>query len=202
MTNLGIVLDYEIRKAVYMFSSDKEYGKDELIMKFTQIIEEYVNTEEGKTFFKENDGVITLHDFMQIKKNIPSDIFRKFGIVPDYCPSGNVIVLNAFQRLIDKTPIMAVFGIYDEDCQINNYDMKHLIDSVNWLNQHYIFRPLMVCKRCVGFGFIAEDMVEEDSFVLDDFMNYVVEIADKKFSYDDKIYEYKGIGVKMVPLNR
>ena len=202
MTTLGIVLDYEIRKAVYMFSSDKEYGKDKLIMKFTQIIEEYVKTEEGKAFLKENDGVITLHDFVQIRKDIPSDIFRKFGIIPDYGTSGNVTVLNAFQRLINKTPIRAVFGTYDEDCHINNYDMKHLIDSVNWLNQRYIFRPLMVSKRCVGFGFIAEDMVEDNSFVLDDFMNYVAEIADREFIYDDKIYEYKGIGIKMVPLNQ
>ena len=61
MTNLGIVLDYEIRKAVYMFSSDKEYGKDELIMKLTQITEEYVKTEEGKSLLKEKEGVIDVY---------------------------------------------------------------------------------------------------------------------------------------------
>lgn len=202
MTNLGIVLDYEIRKAVYMFSSDKEYGKDELIMKLTQITEEYVKTEEGKSLLKEKEGVITFHDFMQIKDKIPMDIFRKIGIIPDYSTSGNVTVLKAFQRLIDRIPIRAVFGVYDEDCQINNYDMKHLIDSVNWLNQRYVFRPLMVYNRCVGFGFVAEDMIEEDSFMLDDFMNYVADIADREIICDSKIYEYKGIGIKMVPLDR
>lgn len=201
MTQLGIVLDYGIRKAVHLFSVDKEYGKDELRTKLIQVAEDYTKTDAGESYIKNNKGVLTLHDLMEIKDDIPNDIYKKYGILPDFNVSGYVIEMNAFERLIEQTPVKAVFGVYDQDYEIHKGEMKHLLDSVDWMNQDYVFRPLMLDNRCVGFGFLSIEMTDDESFQLNEFMNYVANIAYSEAIIDNKIYEYEGIGIKMLRLD-
>jgi len=201
MISIGVVLDYDLRKSVHIFSMDKKYGKDELLVKFTQVANEYLKTEKGAKYIDEKKGVMTLHDFMEIKDDIPKDIYRKYSIFPDYNVSGHVIELKAFERLVDGAPIKAIFGAYDQDYELNNHDMMRLLNSIDWMSQSYVFRPLMYDNRLVGFGFISTDIIDDEELDFNDFMDHAATLVYKEPIMDNSMHEYEGIGIKILRLD-
>lgn len=202
---IGIVLDYQIRKRVYLVEAADNYSVNELIAIFTQIAQEFINTTPGALYFEKNNKKMDLHNLMEIRADIPSEIISKHGISFDSCAcmSADVIEISAFTPLIETKPIMAYFGVYDQDYQINKSNMKKLIDSVSWDND-YAFRDLHYNDELVGFGFVSMDLIdplEETDFNLEEFLRVVAEFAYKNYVKDASIYELHGISVKMLRLD-
>ena len=201
---VGIILDYQIRKSIHLIETSEKYTANELIAVFEEILNEYIQTEEGNLFFEKNNERITLHDFMKVGANIPDKICRAHGIsFSSNCMSEDVIEIQAFTPIIQTNPVMACFGVYDQDYQINKSDLMRLIDSVNWSND-YAFRDLHYKDRLVGFGFVSMDLIDpidETDFNLEKFLNGVAEIAYTTSVEDLSIHELQGISFKMLRLD-
>ena len=117
--------------------------------------------------------------------------------------SEDVIEIPAFTPIIQTKPIMACFGVYDQDYQINKNDLKRLIDSVSW-SDDYAFRDLHYKDRLVGFGFVSMDLIDpidETDFNLEKFLNGVAEIAYTTSVEDPSIHELQGVSFKMLRLD-
>lgn len=202
---VGIILDYQIRKSIHLIETLRNYSANELIAIFEEILKEYIQTGEGNLFFEKNNERITLHDFMKVGANIPDKICRAHGISfsSSNCMSEDAIEIQAFTPIIQTNPVMAYFGVYDQDYQINKSDLMRLIDSVNWSND-YAFRGLHYKDRLVGFGFVSMDLIDpidETEFNLEEFLNGVAEIAYTTSVEDPSIHELQGISFKMLRLD-
>lgn len=202
---VGIILDYQIRKSIHLIEISKSCSANELIAVFEEILNKYIQTEEGNLFFEKNNERITLHDFMKVGANIPDKLCRAHGISfsSSNCMSEDVIEIQAFTPIIQTNPVMACFGVYDQDYQINKSDLMRLIDSVNWSND-YAFRDLHYKDRLVGFGFVSMDLIDpidETEFNLEEFLNGVAEIAYTTSVEDPSIHELQGISFKMLRLD-
>lgn len=202
---VGIILDYQIRKSIHLIETLRNYSANELIAVFEEILNKYIQTEEGNLFFEKNNERITLHDFMKVGANIPDKLCRAHGISfsSSNCMSEDVIEIQAFTPIIQTNPVMACFGVYDQDYQINKSDLMRLIDSVNWSND-YAFRDLHYKDRLVGFGFVSMDLIDpidETEFNLEEFLNGVAEIAYTTSVEDPSIHELQGISFKMLRLD-
>lgn len=202
---VGIILDYQIRKSTHLIETSEKYSANELIAVFEEILNEYIQTEEGNLFFEKNNERITLHDFMKVGANIPDKLCRAHGISfsSSNCMSEDVIEIQAFTPIIQTNPVMACFGVYDQDYQINKNDLKRLIDSVSW-SDDYAFRDLHYKDRLVGFGFVSMDLIDpidETDFNLEKFLNGVAEIAYTTSVEDSSIHELQGVSFKMLRLD-
>lgn len=202
---VGIILDYQIRKSIHLIEISKSCSENELIAIFEEILKKYIQTEEGNLFFEKNNKKITLHDFMEVGTNIPDEICRTYGISfsSSNCMTEDVMEIQAFTPIIQTNPVMACFGVYDQDYQINKSDLMRLIDSVNWSND-YAFRDLHYKDRLVGFGFVSMDLIDpidETEFNLEEFLNGVAEIAYTTSVEDPSIHELQGISFKMLRLD-
>ena len=202
---VGIILDYQIRKSIHLIEISKSCSENELIAIFEEILKKYIQTEEGNLFFEKNNKKITLHDFMEVGTNIPDEICRTYGISfsSSNCMTEDVMEIQAFTPIIQTNPVMACFGVYDQDYQINLSDLMRVIDSVNWSND-YAFRDLHYKDRLVGFGFVSMDLIDpidETEFNLEEFLNGVAEIAYTTSVEDPSIHELQGISFKMLRLD-
>ena len=198
-------MDYQIRKSIHLIEISKSCSENELIAIFEEILKKYIQTEEGNLFFEKNNKKITLHDFMEVGTNIPDEICRTYGISfsSSNCMTEDVMEIQAFTPIIQTNPVMACFGVYDQDYQINKSDLMRLIDSVNWSND-YAFRDLHYKDRLVGFGFVSMDLIDpidETEFNLEEFLNGVAEIAYTTSVEDPSIHELQGISFKMLRLD-
>lgn len=202
---IALALDYDIRKSYYLMDIDEGMSRDEIITEIQEILEKYIKTEKGKIFLRKNSEKITLHDFFDEWLNIPNDIFDKSRIhIQDIFDClENVIEYPAFYSLYETKPINAVFGIYDEDYSLTNYDMKKLMDSVNW-NKDYAFRALHCDGRLVGFGFVSLDLVDasdKNKFNMQEFLMEVGDLAYKEAVEDGAVYERQDTKFKMIHLD-
>ena len=110
---VGIILDYQIRKSIHLIETLRNYSANELIAVFEEILNKYIQTEEGNLFFEKNNERITLHDFMKVGANIPDKLCRAHGISfsSSNCMSEDVIEIQAFTPIIQTNPVMACFGV-------------------------------------------------------------------------------------------
>lgn len=202
---VGIILDYQIRKSLYLIETSKNFSTNELLAIFEEIVKEYIQTEDGLLYFEKNKKQLSLHDFMEQRSKIPDKICKTHGInfnASNYM-SENVIEISAFTPIIKTMPVKACFGVYDQDYQINKSDIKRLIDSINW-SDDYAFRDLHYKDRLVGFGFVSMDLIDpidKTEFNLEEFLNRVAEIAYITSVEDPSIYELQGISFKMLRLD-
>ena len=203
MKTIGIVLDYEIRKRVYLMQVENYPTENELLAMLESVARVYIQTAEGKQYFKKNGKKINLLDLLQLGTAVPDKIYESYGMHYGSDESaGEAIEVNAFTPLIKDKPVMAYFGVYDQDFAIHKNDLKRLLDTVNW-SEDYVFRDLHYDGSLVGFGFVSIELIEsiDEEFNYDEFIANAAKMSHIESTEDEEIYENQDVRFKMIRLD-